>query len=74
MSTDNSREIAESYGAEIIDIPNGTFNWAVFLQEIPGIQCAKGELIYFTVQDAYLPKMISWKEWLLTSPTMKHNL
>ncbi len=52
MSTDNSRKIAEDYGAKIISIHDGTFNHG--LTRNLGVKCAKGELIYFTVQDAYL--------------------
>jgi rhamnosyltransferase len=52
MSTDNSREIAKSFGAKIFDIPNGTFNHG--LTRNLGTQHTNGELVYFTVQDAYL--------------------
>ncbi len=52
MSTDNSRNIALSYGAKIIDIPNGTFNHG--LTRNKGVEVSNGDLIYFTVQDAYL--------------------
>ena len=52
MSTDKSGQIAESFGAKIIDIPNGTFNHG--LTRNVGVRESKGELIYFTVQDAYL--------------------
>lgn len=52
MSTDNSREIAENFGARIIFISAGTFNHG--LTRNIGVQEAMGELVYFTVQDAYL--------------------
>jgi rhamnosyltransferase len=54
MSTDNSREIAKRFGAKIISVPNGTFNHG--LTRNMGVQQSNGELIYFTVQDAYLPE------------------
>lgn len=52
MSTDNSVSIAKSFGAKIIAVPNGTFNHG--LTRNVGVQYASGELIYFTVQDAWL--------------------
>ena len=52
MSTDGSREIALSYGAQIVDIPNGTFDHG--LTRNKGVQAATGELIYLTVQDAWI--------------------
>lgn len=52
MSTDNSRQIAQNFAAKIIEVPNGTFNHG--LTRNLGVQYAQGELIYFTVQDAYL--------------------
>ena len=51
MSTDGSREIALKYGAQIIDIPDGTFNHGLTRNE--GVQHATGDLIFFTVQDAW---------------------
>lgn len=51
-SADNSLEIALKFKARVIDIPNGTFNHG--LTRNLGIQYANGELVYFTVQDAYL--------------------
>ena len=50
MSTDNSREIAEKFGAKIINIPNGTFNHG--LTRNIGVENALSNLLYFTVQDA----------------------
>lgn len=52
MSTDGSREIALSYGVQIVDIPNGTFDHG--LTRNKGVQAATGELIYLTVQDAWI--------------------
>lgn len=52
MSTDDSRDIARSYGAKIIDIPDGTFNHG--LTRNIGILHATGDLVYFTVQDAWI--------------------
>lgn len=52
MSTDHSRQIAESFGTKIIEISNGSFNHG--LTRNAGVQSATGELIYFTVQDAYV--------------------
>jgi rhamnosyltransferase len=51
MSTDGSREIALKYGAQIIDIPDGTFNHG--LTRNAGVEHATGDLIFFTVQDAW---------------------
>jgi rhamnosyltransferase len=52
MSTDDCVAIARGFNAKIIDIPNGTFNHG--LTRNIGVQNASGELIYLTVQDAYL--------------------
>lgn len=52
MSSDNSVSIAKRYDAKIIDIPNGTFNHG--LTRNIGVQYASGDLVYFTVQDAWL--------------------
>ena len=52
MSTDGSREIALSYGVQIVDISNGTFDHG--LTRNKGVQAATGELIYLTVQDAWI--------------------
>ena len=51
-STDESREIAMQFGAQIIDIPEGTFDHG--LTRNLGVQYASGEFIFFTVQDAWL--------------------
>ncbi len=50
MSTDNSKEIALNFGVRIIDIREGTFNHG--LTRNIGVNNAKGEFIYLTVQDA----------------------
>lgn len=52
MSTDKSEEIALKYNAKIIEIPDGTFNHG--LTRNLGVQHATGELIYLTVQDAWI--------------------
>lgn len=52
MSTDGSKEIALQYNAIVINIPAGTFDHG--LTRNIGAQKAKGDFIYFTVQDAYL--------------------
>ncbi|MEO6838770.1 MAG: glycosyltransferase family A protein, partial [Ginsengibacter sp.] len=52
MSTDNSKEIALKYQAKVIEIPDGTFNHG--LTRNLGVQHATGELIYLTVQDAWI--------------------
>lgn len=52
MSTDDSREIALRYNAKIIEIPDGTFNHG--LTRNLGVQCASGNYLFFTVQDAFL--------------------
>lgn len=52
MSTDRSREIALQYSATIIDIPEGTFNHG--LTRNTGVQYASGDLLFYTVQDAFL--------------------
>ena len=52
MSTENSREIANRYEAKIIPIPDGTFNHG--LTRNIGAQNASGDLLFFTVQDAWL--------------------
>jgi rhamnosyltransferase len=51
-STDKSVEIAKRYNAIIINIPNGTFNHG--LTRNLGTGVATGDLLYYTVQDAYL--------------------
>ena len=55
MSTDKSRDMANSFKANVIDIPEGTFNHG--LTRNIGVEYAKGELLYFTVQDAYLSEI-----------------
>jgi rhamnosyltransferase len=52
MSTDKSVEIAERFKARIIEIPNGSFDHG--LTRNTGVQFASFDLIYFTVQDAWL--------------------
>ena len=52
MSTDKSKEIALSYNAEVIDVPAGTFNHGLTRNE--GVKYCKGDLIFFTVQDAFI--------------------
>ncbi len=51
-SSDNSVAIAISFGAKIIDVPQGEFNHG--LTRNVGSAIANGELLYFTVQDAWL--------------------
>ena len=51
-SNDNSVEIAISFGAKVINIPSGEFNHG--LTRNTGVAFATSELLYFTVQDAYL--------------------
>ena len=51
-STDDSRIIAKRYGAIILDIADGTFNHG--LTRNIGVERAKGGLVYFTVQDAWI--------------------
>lgn len=55
ISTDNSGEIAKRKGAKVINIADGSFNHG--LTRNLGVQHAKGELIYFTVQDACLTEI-----------------
>jgi rhamnosyltransferase len=50
-STDESREIALSYGAKVIEIPTGTFNHGLTRNE--GVHYVTGTLVFFTVQDAW---------------------
>lgn len=51
-STDKSVEIAVKYNARVINIPDGTFNHG--LTRNMGVKYANDNLLYFTVQDAYL--------------------
>lgn len=53
MSTDKSLEIALTFGAKIVTIDVETFDHG--LTRNLGVEYASGELIYFTVQDAWLP-------------------
>lgn len=52
QSTDTSLQIAKTFGAKTINILPSDFNHG--LTRNLGTQCANGELVYFTVQDAYL--------------------
>ncbi len=52
-STDSSVAISNLYNAKVINIPQGTFNHGATRNL--GINYATGDLLYFTVQDAYLP-------------------
>jgi rhamnosyltransferase len=51
-STDKSVEIAIKHNARVINIPEGTFNHG--LTRNIGVKHTSNELLYFTVQDAYL--------------------
>ncbi len=51
-STDSSVAIAKSYGSIVVNIPEGAFNHGS-TRNI-GVSHAKGMLLYFTVQDAYI--------------------
>ncbi len=53
-STDNSIAIANQYGAKVISIKPSEFNHGSTRNL--GVQNATGELIYFTVQDAFFAK------------------
>ena len=52
MSTDDSRQIASRYAAKIITIPAGEFDHG--LTRNIGVQQATGDLIFLSVQDAWL--------------------
>lgn len=52
MSSDGSRQIALENNTTVIEIPFGTFNHG--LTRNLGAGHAKGELVFFTVQDAWL--------------------
>ncbi len=52
ISTDNSAAIAKKYGATVVDIATGTFDHG--LTRNIGVQHASGELLFFTVQDAWI--------------------
>jgi glycosyltransferase involved in cell wall biosynthesis len=62
-STDNSKNIAKSFGAKIIDVDPGTFNHG--LTRNTGVQYAQGTFLYFTVQDAWLSTNNTLEEMLL---------
>jgi rhamnosyltransferase len=51
-STDDSKSICLKYGAQVLTIPKETFNHG--LTRNIGVEKATGELIYFTVQDAWI--------------------
>jgi len=51
MSTDGSRDIAKEFGATIFDVQEGSFDHG--LTRNAGVNCALGELIFLTVQDAW---------------------
>lgn len=52
MSTDDSREIAARFNTEIVSITAGTFNHG--LTRNIGVHKAVADLVYFTVQDAWI--------------------
>lgn len=52
-SIDNSREIAKEFGAKIIDIQAEDFDHGLTRNE--GVRHCSGDLIYMTVQDAWIP-------------------
>lgn len=52
MSNDGSEEIALRYHSKVIQIPDGTFNHG--LTRNIGAQRASGDLLFYTVQDAWL--------------------
>lgn len=64
MSADHSRAIGQAYGANIISVPEGSFDHG--LTRNAGAEAAKGEFLYLTVQDAWiadntmLEKMLHW--------------
>ena len=51
-STDESVNIGKSYGAKIVKVEEGNFNHG--LTRNTGANIATGELLYFTVQDAWI--------------------
>jgi rhamnosyltransferase len=55
MSTDGSREIAESYGATIINVPMGEFDHG--LTRNKGVLATSGEFVFLTVQDATMGRI-----------------
>ena len=63
-STDNSVELAKAYGARVLEIDSNHFNHG--LTRNIGVKEAKGDLIYFTVQDAWLfvpTNLIEMSKW-----------
>jgi rhamnosyltransferase len=52
MSEDESRDIALHYSAKVFDVLPGTFNHGLTRND--GVRHATGDLIYFTVQDAWV--------------------
>lgn len=52
QSTDNSRDIAALYGAMVIEVKKQDFNHG--LTRNLGVKYASGELLFFTVQDAFM--------------------
>lgn len=52
MSDDDSKEIALKSSAKIIEVPKGAFNHG--LTRNTGVQYASGDLLFYTVQDAFL--------------------
>lgn len=51
-SKDASKQIASCFGAKIVDVKEDEFDHG--LTRNVGVQHAKGELVYFTVQDAWI--------------------
>lgn len=52
-SSDNSKEIAAGFGCKVLPVSQDSFDHG--LTRNFGVQHAKGDLIYLTVQDAYIP-------------------
>lgn len=55
MSSDGSREIAARYGAKLFDVAEGNFDHG--LTRNLGAKHCNGELVFFTVQDAWLAEV-----------------
>jgi rhamnosyltransferase len=51
-STDSSVSIAQSFGAQVISVNASAFNHGLTRNE--GVKAASGDLVYLTVQDAYI--------------------